>query len=99
VESLRRTRTGDFTLEQAVGLESSVEDARQRILPIVTAVGNLDRVTLGPTEVKTFRHGNYIELSKNMVAARDDVAVFDEKGDLVGVGRIEVNRLRPVKVL
>lgn len=95
VTSLRRERVGPFTVNEAVTLEASAEEAHAHLQPLSAAVGELPAITLTAEEVVRLRHGQRLP--------RDDaagtVAVFDSQGGLVAVARAEGGVLAPEKVL
>jgi tRNA pseudouridine55 synthase len=99
VQTLRRTRVGPFTAEEAVPLETEPEAARSRVLPVALAVAELPRVVLQAAEVERLRRGQAVAL----VGGNDprEVAVFDGRDRLVAVAVYDPGRrvLRPQKVL
>jgi tRNA pseudouridine55 synthase len=94
VATLRRTRIGPFTIDAAVSLDATAEDAQKHLLPPAAAVSHKPAVRVSKDEVRRLRQGQMIPASGN-----GDVAVLDESGELIAVGRIESTMLRPEKVL
>ncbi len=101
VAMLRRTRVGPFTVEEAVPLEAPPEQARARLLPAGLAVAELPRVTLPAREVRQLRQGQAAAMPPDFAAEGEEVAVFNEAGELVAVAAPDRARrqLLPAKVL
>jgi tRNA pseudouridine55 synthase len=97
VEQLRRTRVGPFRAEEAVPPGADAATARAKLLPASAAVSELPRVTLGDADLIRLRQGQGV-LSAGLTT--DEVAVFDGRGGLVAVARLDRERrlLRPEKV-
>jgi tRNA pseudouridine55 synthase len=98
VETLRRTRVGPFSVDDALTLDVDPEAARARVLPVEMAVAELSRVELPPPDAERLARGQAVPLPG---AAAGEVAVFDAAGRLVAVGRADPagGVLRPAKVL
>jgi len=94
VAELRRLRIGVFTLDQGVPLDSDSEVARQKLLPMTAAVSGLKSVQVRADDAQRLRSGLSVR-----AAGEGEVAVLDEDGQLLGVGRAEDGLLRPEKVL
>jgi tRNA pseudouridine55 synthase len=103
VQTLRRTRVGPFTAEEAVTLDTEPEAARSRVLAAAMAVAELPRVVLHAAEVERLRRGQAVPFSggKGDGGEATEVAVFDGTDRLVGVAACDPGRrlLRPQKVL
>jgi tRNA pseudouridine55 synthase len=101
VQTLRRTRVGWFTAEKALTLDLDAETARAKLLSLSSAVPYLVRVVLDETRLAQFRRGLAVAAQAVVSPEDDDVAVFDERGELVGLARInrETRLLHPEKVL
>jgi tRNA pseudouridine55 synthase len=101
VETLRRTRVGPFTVEQAVLLDAEAEVARGHVLPASAAVSDLPRVTLADADLARLRRGLDVPFPKGFEAAGEEAAVFDGSGRLAAVVAMERarGRFRPIKVL
>jgi tRNA pseudouridine55 synthase len=106
VEQLRRTRVGPFHAAAALSLEIDRTTALASLLPISSAVTELPRVNLPRPEADRLRQGQKIRARDSSTFASlspavDEIAVFDEAGELVAV--VVFNRseqsLRPKKVL
>lgn len=98
VETLRRTRVGPFAADDAVSLDADAAAARAKLLPVSAAVSELPRVTLGDADVTRLRQGQGVPTIVPPDAG--EVAVFDGRGGLVAVARLDRERrlLRPEKV-
>jgi tRNA pseudouridine55 synthase len=94
VATLRRTRIGPFTIDAAVSLDATPEEAQKHLLRPAAAVSHKPVVHVSKDEVRRLRQGQMIPASGS-----GDVAVLDESGDLIAVGRIETAMLRPEKVM
>ncbi|HKA06849.1 MAG TPA: tRNA pseudouridine(55) synthase TruB [Gemmataceae bacterium] len=94
VAELRRLSIGAFTLDQAVTLHADPETARQKLLPITMAVSGLRAVRVSPNDAQRLRNGLSIS-----AAGEGEVAVLDQNGQLLAMGRVENGLLRPEKVL
>jgi tRNA pseudouridine55 synthase len=99
VQTLRRTRVGPFSADQALTLAADATEARARLLPPALAVAELPRVILRGPELQRLRRGQDVPLAD--APAGEEVAVLDETGALVALGRYDRVRrqLRPEKVL
>ena len=98
VQTLRRLRVGPFTVDNAVSLEASADEARARLRPVEEAVAELPTITLAETELKRLRQGQAVALA---ACAGEEIAVFDGRGQLAAVATFDADRqlLRPAKVL
>jgi tRNA pseudouridine55 synthase len=101
VQTLRRTRVGPFTVEEAVRLDADREEARIRLLPAGLAAAELPRLVLQKKEQERLRNGQGIPLPEAAPAGQgEEVAVFDEAGTLTAVCVVDSGQrlLRPAKV-
>jgi tRNA pseudouridine55 synthase len=96
IESLRRTRVGPFTVEDAVPLDADGALVPKKVLPVAAAVSELPRVTLAEGTVAKLRQGQAVAAPATDAG---DFAVFDSRGGLVAVARIERGLLHADKVL
>jgi tRNA pseudouridine55 synthase len=99
IAALRRTRVGGFDLAAALPVDADAATARQSLLPTAMAVAELPRCVLGAAEIARLRQGQAVPLGDCQAAG--DVALFDERGELVGVGAVDAAAgvVRPLKVL
>jgi len=89
VQTLRRTRVGPFAAEQGVGAD--VPPAQLQLRPMAEALAGMPCVCVTADEARRLRQGQRL--------ARDvppgEVALADETGALVGIGRAERGALKP----
>ncbi len=99
VQALRRTRVGPFAAEEAVTLQTTADEARARVRPVVEALAELPRVTVTADEARRLRQGQQVRLHEAQLEP-GETAVFDPTGTLVAVARWEPGRggLKPEKV-
>ncbi len=90
VAKLRRTRIGTFRVEDAVTLETGPGV----LLPMNTALSALPSISIGEEEAKRLRFGKTIQAE-----GEGEVAVLDELGELVAIGRIQDGVLTSEKVI
>jgi len=106
VQSLRRTRLGPFTVEEALSLDADAEMVRTHLLPMEKAVAALPRLVLSESQRKRLEQGQVVVLAETPTFPHlgeeesGEAAVFDERGQLAAVARFDPRRgtLRPVKV-
>jgi tRNA pseudouridine55 synthase len=101
VQTLRRTRVGPFTADDAVTLKAGAAAARARLLPPETAVAELPRVTLPEGEVRRLCQGQAVACAGVAGDASAGVAVFTPDGRLAATATYDAVRrvVRPEKVL
>ena len=112
LESLRRTRAGEFRIDQATPLgvvQAEGFEARTRLLPMASLLSKLPRVVVNQRGAKRTAHGNALtgeDLSETGPMSLDPdgspglVRVLDGEGSLLAIG--EAGRgglLQPVVVL
>jgi tRNA pseudouridine55 synthase len=89
VQTLRRTRVGPFAAEQGIGVDAPPAELKLR--PMADALAGMPCVRVTADEVRRLRQGQRL--------ARDvppgEVALADETGALVGIGRAERGALKP----
>ncbi len=106
LESLVRTRVGQFSLESAIRWRD-VQAARngkqlwERLLPMDSALQHWPALTLDADEAKAFLHGRSIQLRELREASEGFVRVYDSGNRLLAVGRLmgADRRLKPVRIL
>ena len=96
--ALRRTRIGPFTVDDALTPDEFPDVARVKasLVAPAQALAHLPRHVLTPAEVRAVSHGRSLERTEDPVDG--PIALVDQAGDLVAVGRCEGDRLRPSKV-
>jgi tRNA pseudouridine55 synthase len=100
LSGLERTAVGPFRLDQALKLEAlealSPDGRRARVLPSEALLGSWPRLTLGPEVAAKFTHGQAVRVD----SGEGEVAVFDDRGRLLGTGAVGVEgTLRPKRLL
>jgi tRNA pseudouridine55 synthase len=104
VRQLRRTRVGPFDSRQALGLETNPARARNSLLPLSKAVAELKSVRLEADALARFCQGQVVACPavvrlESSNAGEVELAVFDEHGSFIGVGRTKAGQsLAPYKV-
>ena len=103
VQTLRRTRVGPFTAEEALTLDADAETAHARVLPAEMAVAELPRLVLPDNEVKRLCRGQAVAVAKGQEWSDSggELAVFDTAGRLAAIAVFDPQRkmLQPAKVL
>jgi tRNA pseudouridine55 synthase len=103
VRSLRRTRVGPFTADDALLLDTDEATAHAHLLPVERAVAELPRLVLPETDLKRLCHGQSVALAEALEGKEKarEVAVFDTANHLIAVAALDPERglLQPVKVL
>ena len=87
LEALRRTRSGEFSLEQAIALGSLLESSdvglQQRIVPLDRLLGSIPAVQLTSEERARVSHG--LEVERIESRAGDWVRLLDSDGHLIAM--------------
>jgi tRNA pseudouridine55 synthase len=106
IESLRRTRVGPFTAEDAVGLDVEPAVARAQLKPLAAAMVDLPRVEVTAEDAERLRHGQQVRAVRippgiTVPGEGCEAAVFAPGGFLVGVASVHGSArfLKPVKIL
>ena len=103
---LRRTHSGHFGLDGAVGvpeLERAAEDdgvretLTARLLGLPEACGAMPRVVLSEAQVIDARHGRRIHGAEPLEVGTEPVALLDGSGALVAIGRAMEGSLQVVR--
>jgi tRNA pseudouridine55 synthase len=95
VATLRRTRIGPIDVVDAVEGVGRLEGLGERIVPVDAIPLGLPSVTVAEQDARGFRHGRISATS----APDGPVAVRDDLGKLLGIGRATSGRLGPRVVL
>lgn len=99
LESLRRTRTGEFTLEQSVQVEELEAHWRDRLIPLEQMLSEFPTLDLSPTDAKRVRHGNSITLpTEGTTLSATPIRLF-HRGQFVALGEMRQEGLKPILVL
>jgi tRNA pseudouridine55 synthase len=104
VETLRRTRVGPFSAEEAVNTEMKPADVHSGLLPLSLAVSELPRLELDTGQTRCLAHGQTISLcapGPQVELPEGEVAVFDPSDRLIAIAISDSAKwgLRPLKVL
>ena len=97
VQTLRRTRVGPFTVEDAVTLETDAATVLVRLRPLEEAVTELPRVMVTDDEAGRLCQGQALRRES---LDGDELALFDEANRLVATAKweAETRMIRPDKV-
>lgn len=95
---LVRTQVGPFSLNQSLCLEelTDPEKVYKALVGPEVAVAHLPKIVLSPDQRVRFAHGNAIP--QRGAFTPGEYGVYDEEGQLVGIGIIRENQLQPRKV-
>jgi tRNA pseudouridine55 synthase len=105
VETLVRTRTGPFTLDQAINPAAlSAESIHGLLRPALDAVPALPRLGLDVGQVEAIAQGKRLstrDLRGELSSSAGQVALLDSEGTLIALAEIELEQgwLQPRKVL
>jgi tRNA pseudouridine55 synthase len=87
---LRRTRSGSFTIDEAIGLDAPTEEIHARLQPLAAAAARaLPSSTLTPGGVRDARHGRPVQREDHDATAPGPCAWLDAQGALVAVGQVD----------
>ncbi|MEO0465950.1 MAG: tRNA pseudouridine(55) synthase TruB [Pseudomonadota bacterium] len=112
ISALRRTRVGDFTLEDAVtpdALDEMVEvDARRStLLPLETALDDLPPVDLAAGDAELLKQGRTVKLMPHVIEnwradlrsdREDRLAVAMDDGQALALGEVRAGQFKPTRV-
>lgn len=98
MSSLRRTRAGAFSVDEAHGLEDIEAAAREDrlsdiILPVDTLFASFPKLTVGESAAKRLKNGNIIKIS----AEDGDYRVYSDSEEFLLLGRVESGKLKTIK--
>lgn len=105
--ALARTRSGPFTLERAIGLDTlraaaaeGPESVARLLLRPDAGLETMPAVTLTPSEIGDASQGRYVRPAGGLGGAGEGqtVRLLDAAGRLVGIARREAHRLAPDKM-
>ena len=83
---LRRVSAGQFSLEDAVGLDGlSRDSAIEKMGPMVRAISHLPTLELSVDDVDKIKHGMKVSASKDFEGVQN-IALIDPNGDLLAIG-------------
>jgi tRNA pseudouridine55 synthase len=88
LEALRRTRSGDFTLENSIGLDGLLDQGGQvavsALIPLARLLPDFPAVTVASEERDRVSHGQEVE---GGMTAGDWVRLLDKSGHLIAIAR------------
>jgi tRNA pseudouridine55 synthase len=94
--ALRRTRSGEFEIENAVGFDKlSSED----LIPIDQLLASMPRIEISETEEVKIAHGNPVPDAGLAAAAPEFARIFNKRGEFVAVASVENGWVHPRLVL
>ena len=103
---LRRTRVGDFSLDQAITLDElkihfAEESLGEVLLPLNAALSRLPFVHLSAEDVRRANHGREVNVAEADWADGENVKMCDADEQLIAIGRYDAaaKRLHPRVVL
>src|SRR5215217_2858216 len=93
---LRRTRVGDFTIDQAITLDQlkihfGEESIGSVLLPPATALSRLPSVHLSADDVRRAIYGREVKVADLGWADEENVTMYDAGEQLIAVGRYNAN--------
>lgn len=91
MSALTRTRSGMFTLEDAVTMDDFRAAPEEHIIPAGRALEGLPRLVLGPKEERMIANGVPVP---SAYAAGESAAVFSADGGLLGLGQADERGMR-----
>ena len=104
VRELRRTKVGSIDINRAITVEDLQEkcdagDAESCFTNISNVLVDLPHFQIDKksSHLKRFLNGNPIECCRSM--NQGDHAVFDERGQLLGIGRVSLDTLHPKMIM
>ena len=94
--ALRRTRSGEATLERSVELEGlTAESLNAALIPMISILEGWPMVTAGAKDTDDLRLGRAVTLGQGRTAPGSRVRVRDAQGGLVALARAEGGRMQP----
>ncbi|MEO0785691.1 MAG: tRNA pseudouridine(55) synthase TruB, partial [Pseudomonadota bacterium] len=112
ISALRRTRVGEFTLEDAITPEAleAIEDMEARrgaLLPLETALDDLPPVDLAAGDADMLRQGRTVKLLPHVIEAwradvrsdrEDRMAVAMDGDTALALGEVRAGQFKPTRV-
>lgn len=95
VESLRRTRVGQFTVDEAISIDADLNTIHTRLKSLMAGVDDLPKVEVSPETAAKIRHGQSVCAEEG---ASVETAVVC-RGRLVAIAHRKTTLLKPVKVI
>lgn len=97
LESLRRTRAGQFSLDDAVTLDQLESTWKDHLMPIEELLPELPVIELDENSSRRVFHGNPVPLGRTQVEAGGQVRLFHQ-GQLLAIARERSGFLQPAIV-
>jgi len=93
---LRRTRVGDLGVDQAITLDElkihfGEESIGTVLLPPGAALSRLPLVHLSGEDARRANHGREVKVAELVWADGENVTMYDDREQLIGVGRYDAN--------
>lgn len=104
LKELRRTKCGNFCLEDTILLESlknivHIEDLKKVLLPVITSLRDIAELAVTEADADKLRQGQAISpRSYQDLSLNEGAAVATSNGELTAIVRIEEKRISPVRV-
>jgi tRNA pseudouridine55 synthase len=100
LSNLVRTRSGRFSVENALSLEHLAEQGVDKALvPLDEALADFPAATVSEGDAERVRHGNPVALAVPAPGQGVRIRVHDPSGNLLAIARHEGGMLRPEVVL
>lgn len=108
--ALRRTATGDFSLDKAITLAdfeaSSFDERLSHLLPVDACVANLPRLTLDEEQCVRILQGQRLNVTPQVTAQQlcftdsQEIRLFNPHQQFLGIANLQTNgRLQPTKLV
>jgi tRNA U55 pseudouridine synthase TruB len=93
---LRRTRVGDFPIDEAITLDDlkihfGEESIGTVLLPPAAALSRLPFVHLNGQDVRRANHGREVRVAESNWADGEDVTMYDADEQVIAVARYDAN--------
>jgi tRNA pseudouridine55 synthase len=95
VQTLRRTRIGNITNDQAIPWQATADEAQAALFPLSLAVAHLPRVDVSTEEARRLQQGQGVPANGN---ATGEVSLWRNDA-FIGIARVDGQRLKPVKMV
>jgi tRNA pseudouridine55 synthase len=92
LETLRRTRSGEFRVEQAVSLDRI---SHSDLIPMESLLDSLPRIEVSGRDEEKVAHGNQIQADGSAGLA----CIFNKRGEFMAIAAVENGWVRPRLVL
>ena len=100
LSSLIRTRSGRFSVENALSLERLAgQGVEKALIPLDEALADFPAATVNEGDAERVRHGNPVAFAVAAPGRGGRIRVHDPSGNLLAIARAEGGMLRPEVVL